>query len=312
MGHAAARVGDAVTSLAQATCAVVVTYNPEPGLAARLGRVVPQVNHLIVVDNASRTSPARDLEAFGEKVTLIVNGDNVGIGEALNIGVRAAKARGASWVLMLDDDSLVDAHLVERYGELLAQAADADKVALLGCNFWDLNRGVLGLEPLVFRHRLGPSPFVMSSGSLLRVSAFDKVGPMRGDFFIDCIDFEYGLRMEAAGYLCLLTCEVLMDHTLGRPAWHRFPPKQCSHNSIARKYYWVRNRAVMLREYKDTLPHRLPLVRGKPWAQVLHVLLHERNKVARLRAIRLALRHAREGRLGKAPESLQRLAAGER
>lgn len=301
-----------MNDLRAATCAVVVTYNPEAGLARRLARVVPQVSHLIVVDNASRTSPAPELQGFGDKATLIVNPENVGIGEALNIGVRAAKARGAAWVLMLDDDSLVEPHLVQRYGELLAECADADKVALIGCNFWDLNRGVLGLEPLVFRQRFGPSPFVMSSGSLLRVAAFDKVGPMRGDFFIDCIDFEYGLRMEAAGYLSMLTCEVLMDHTLGRPARHRFPPKQCSHNSIARKYYWVRNRAVMLQEYRAKLPHRVPLVRGKPWTQVLHVVLHERNKVARLRAIALGLRHARQGRLGKAPESLQRLAAGER
>src|SRR5450631_515102 len=73
-------------------CAVLVTYQPDSGFAARLSRVYPQVEAVIIVDNGSSDASLSMLRELPPRASLGVmfNDENLGIACALNIGVRRA------------------------------------------------------------------------------------------------------------------------------------------------------------------------------------------------------------------------------
>jgi GT2 family glycosyltransferase len=92
--------------MGQSVCAVIVTYHPTPKMLENVPEILAQVQRLIVVDNGSTSDelePVRVMsQSFGFQ--LIENGENLGIAEALNQGVRWARNSGYPWVILFDQD----------------------------------------------------------------------------------------------------------------------------------------------------------------------------------------------------------------
>src|SRR5271170_6708788 len=90
-------------------CAVIVSFQPRAEDLGNLAKVRPQVEKLVVVDNGSSAEKLRVLRRASQELNfdLIENGENLGIGAALNIGVRWAEANGSRWVALFDQDSTV-------------------------------------------------------------------------------------------------------------------------------------------------------------------------------------------------------------
>jgi rhamnosyltransferase len=91
---------------------------------------------------------------------------------------------------------------------------------------------------------------VITSGSLLSLTAFAHIGPFREDFFIDYVDTEYCVRARAKSYRIVKTRRPLMSHSIGKPTQHRllWMKKWTSNHSADRRYYIARNHTVMVRE----------------------------------------------------------------
>lgn len=69
----------------------------------------------VVVDNASNDGSADAVRtAFGGRVTVIVNDDNLGFASGNNVGIRYALEHGADFVLLLNNDTVVDAQLIDK------------------------------------------------------------------------------------------------------------------------------------------------------------------------------------------------------
>ncbi|MEW8395540.1 MAG: glycosyltransferase, partial [Candidatus Thiodiazotropha sp.] len=70
--------------------AVTVTYNVDNRFETALGSYLNQVARVIIVDNSSDPQRRERLAALagsaGERVSLIQNGQNLGLGRAQNIG----------------------------------------------------------------------------------------------------------------------------------------------------------------------------------------------------------------------------------
>src|SRR5215831_10464572 len=99
----------------QHVCAVIVTYRPGATILDRLSNVLPQVQGLIVVDNGSNDDEVGQLRAASSALTfhLIENGENLGIADALNQGVRWAKSQGYPWVILFDQDSEITDNFID-------------------------------------------------------------------------------------------------------------------------------------------------------------------------------------------------------
>lgn len=254
---------------------MVVTYFPEGDLLSRLRRVQPQVAQVVVVDNGTTSEAANSLQEAesGMQVSVIRNCRNRGIATALNQGAQWAADREYQWILTLDQDTEVEADMVRSLGEVYRTSRCAEKVAIVGSNFkcsasskpfydFDASDGPTGVEIMT----------VITAGSLVSLAAFQRIGPFRDEFFIDCVDLEYCLRAGANGFRVVISRKPLMKHAIGRATEHRLPWKLTgtSNHSSLRHYYMTRNTVILAREYFRT---QCKWVLATLWSRMKAILL---------------------------------------
>jgi rhamnosyltransferase len=233
-------------------CAVVVSFHPDPDFPARVNRIMREAGALVIVDNGSEEAALRMLAELSREpgVSLELNGENFGVARALNIGIRRARLLGYEWVLLLDQDSELDAGMVKELIAAHASFPEPARLAVLGAGFRDVHKPETELSnPLGVPWEEVES--VITSGSLLRLATFDRIGPFRDEFFIDHVDSEYCFRARARGYRVVKTRKPLMSHAIGASTHHAILGigKWTSNHSADRRYYMARNDTVMLKEY---------------------------------------------------------------
>jgi rhamnosyltransferase len=251
-------------------CAVIVTYHPDPDFVKRIGLVRPQVGEIIIVDNGSPSFSLCEASA-------IRNDTNLGIATALNQGVRWAKEHGFNWVLLLDQDTTCHPDMVER----LAACANSfkGKLAVVG------SHSGFRFQPRASDRQWNAVDSVITSGSLVPISAYDEIGPFRESFFIDMVDIEFCLRAARHGFSIIETGATVMEHPIGRTTYHNFLGTETgTQNHVAwRWYYQTRNTFILIREYILQCPSLaigLALSRAKRHALML---LYESDRISKLK-----------------------------
>lgn len=253
---------------ASGVVAVVVTYEPEPdAVRALLDALAPQVDHVVVVDNGSAPTLRAALEVAtqGHGATLLALGENLGVAAAQNAGIANARARGAAFVLLSDQDSLPAPDMVDRLLDGFARAAagsgGADRrpaavgpvttdernpgaALLFSDHRWGPRRASLPADPA----QLVDVTFLIASGCLVATSALDEVGAMNEAWFIDHIDLEWGLRARAAGFGLYGVPDAHLGHSLGDRT-QRIPGRRrdVHIHSPRRNYYMARNTVLLIR-----------------------------------------------------------------
>src|SRR5690606_2676943 len=167
-----------------------------------------------IVDNGSADVGAAT-RAFPDIDTLLL-GSNLGIAEAQNRGVEAARDLGAEFVVFFDQDSLPPPNFIARLKTAYRALGDGSSVAAVG--------------PMPFDKRLGRCAYaglpssgtvlvdhLIASGCLVSLAAFDRVGPLRTELFIDYVDTEWCLRAASLGLKCYCVPDVLLEHEFGTP-----------------------------------------------------------------------------------------------
>jgi glycosyltransferase involved in cell wall biosynthesis len=80
---------------------------------------------VIVVDNASTDGTAAVIEErYGGRITTLVNRANLGFSEGNNVGIRHAIEGGADYILLLNNDTLVDPNLVDQLVEVISKTPE--------------------------------------------------------------------------------------------------------------------------------------------------------------------------------------------
>jgi len=296
-------------SAAPRICAIIVAYNPAAGaLENTLERIRPQVDTIVIVNNGDSITGAVD--GLAGQVALIQQPGNMGIAHAHNVGIEWARQHGTNFVLLLDQDSLPDADMVQR---LLApcSARRNKPLSSTGPQYIDPATGhrsfFVRFGLLKFRRvwcdddrAEAPADFLISSGMLIPMKVLDDIGDMDESLFIDHVDTEWHLRANARGYRALGVCNALMHHTLGSDSvriwlgrWRQLPK-----HAPERHYYSVRNSLLLYRrDYAD-----------KRWiwndmqrllVLVVFVLLSHDQKRRHLKMMWLGLKHGLRGISGK-------------
>ena len=241
------------------TCAVVVTYHPDPSaLAGLLAALTPQVAATVVVDNGGDGAALAILVANAGGV-LLAQSRNLGLAKAHNLGILWARERGFRYVLLSDQDSIPDAGMVEALHAALGRLRHEGMPAAVGPVFHDLREDReapfvrIGFPVNRKLHCEFPGQtiacdFLISSGALIPLDVIDAVGPMNEGLFIDNIDLEWSFRARARGYTLHGVCAATMHHRLGdsRRALP-FGLGQVVVHGPARLYYMMRNRLRLYR-----------------------------------------------------------------
>lgn len=241
-----------------ATTAVVSLFNADQHVLANAAALLAQVGRVVVVDDGSPQDPGpvlRQLQDLGCTVERLT--ENSGIAAALNAGIAVALASGTrpSFILTMDQDSLLDggyvvaleeaARAAEQAGVRVGMVAPASIRGLPTRRAGVVNGVQLGGEPI-------------QSGLLLPVAVIEELGTLQSDLFIDGVDTEYFLRCQSAGFNTVIAPKAALDHSLGSmtPARvfgadlaFRGRPVKVRTAASWRYYYLFRNRILLARKY---------------------------------------------------------------
>ncbi len=206
-------------SVLRGLAVVVLNHNGrqhlEPCIQALLdclGLAGPE--QLVVVDNASRDDSVEWLSRAHPRVRRIVFGSNLGFAEGYN---RAARRLDDEWLLLLNNDTRVEAGALLTLAEAAAEGWDCLGARLLS---WDGSRldfdggaasfsghghalgfgePAVGVEDGAGDAGARSTFFASGAAMLLRRRRFLELGGFAGDFFAYYEDVDLGWRMQLAG-----------------------------------------------------------------------------------------------------------------
>lgn len=299
----------AVGSASWRVAAIVVTYNPTlVALRQQLVVLGPQVDEIIIVNNGAPETLA-SVCAWGVSSLYPVQlAGNVGVAAAHNRGIELARTRGATHVLLMDQDSIPAADMVAQLQAALLQlsasgeqpAAVGPRLLLGACpGYFLAERSGRVVRVLCRCDEIQPVDALISSGSLLTLRVLDAVGGMDESLFIDAVDTEWCLRARAHGFAIYAVGAAQLEHRLGdasRRVWlgrWRWVPL----HSPLRSYTIVRNSLLLSR-----LAHVSPAWRRYFLHMVIrrlgYFLLFGPQRLGQLRAMWLGGRDGLAGRSG--------------
>jgi rhamnosyltransferase len=248
--------------------AIIVTFHPEPARLTRvLERVAPQVERMVLVDNGSDPNSREWLRraAIHYGAELVVLGANLGVGAGQNRGIAMALRDKGAYVLLLDQDSIPTADMVQCLRCAHQQlAARGRRVAAVGPAYLlgsgpatrvFVRFGIFGLQRVNRRKKVAepvPVDFLISSGCLIPMDSLRDVGGMEEALFIDHIDTEWFLRARSRGYHAYGVPEAIMEHALGEKGSKRFwlgRWRVVPRHRPERYYYIFRNSLLLYRRH---------------------------------------------------------------
>lgn len=281
-------------------CAVITTYHPIPEMVANLSKVRAQAKGMVVVDNGSNPEELLPLRQAVSELggRLIENDENLGVAEALNRGVKWAKEQGFSWVILFDQDSKITEGFLGAMLETWESHPHREKIASLHPRYVEPG---LDSDPRINRAADG-GPFVsITSGALMPVWIFDRIGYFVSEYFMDEVDTEYCLRIRAAGYAIADSREAVLLHWVGQPRYAsllRFRIRPTNQNAI-RRYYISRNRIVTYRKYFSTFPTWVLGAAYTAARETVKALVVEEDRARKFRNFLLGTWDGLIGRMGK-------------
>lgn len=295
---------------------IFVLYEPTAEFLANLAKARSICLNIVVVDN----SPEADLTLHeclrAEGMEVIFNRNHGGLAGAYNRGAEYLLARDCDVLFLLDQDTDIDSSFFTKMMEA-AVALDA-KDFLIGPKIYEIHlKKCMAVFPPHKRFPLPvriddqnegmiPTLCIISSGSVISAAAYRRLGAFREDYFIECVDVEYGLRAVSHNVPVYMNVGVTIQQTTGQIERHG---KLFTTNHAAwRRYYGTRNAVHCLRLYRARWSlHWLVAPLVLYWA--LCALLFDRDKLRKLVAIACGYCDGLLCRLGPFEERHPRIAA---
>lgn len=271
--------------------AIVHFGTPEQTAAcvAALHRSHRTVDHLVVVDNGSGDRRLRDSL---ENVDWIEAPNNLGFAGGANLGIRRVLDAGASRVLLINSDAVVEPDCLG----ILESAIEPPGVGLAGPAIVSardpamLESTGIAYAPLTGRMRLsgwgkrvdaagGPAhPVDALSGCalMIRREVFDRVGLLPEEYFFGFEDLDFCLRAHAAGFLALCAPDARVLHQGGA---------SLAPGSPDRIYFATRNHLLLAQRVRP-LPAPLSALRAANIVALNLAYLALHAKVPRMAGVR--------------------------
>jgi rhamnosyltransferase len=273
------------------TCAIIVTCNPPHGFRERIDVIRPQVEGAVIIDNGSEAKAFAEVLAACDQpgVHLIRNRENLGVATALNQGMRYASQVGYNWALTLDQDTVPDAGILKGLAFAYASCPFRDAVAIVGSDYLEAGKEI-PRQSLESRSSISEpeeswleAKIAITAGSLLSLSAYRTVGAFRDDYFIDCVDMEYCLRVRSEGLKVIIATKALMVQKIGQPTVRQIPWKviTLSNHGRIRRYYMIRNHIDMAKTYIFKEPSYVLKASWERFKSTITVSLFEKDRLAK-------------------------------
>lgn len=249
---------------------------------------------VIVVDNSSNKNSDEIIKSEFKNVILIQNKENLGFSGGNNVGIRYALDNGAKYVVILNNDTLVDKEFV---GELLKVAESDNKIGVispkiyfapgfefhkdkykskdLGKVFW-YGGGIMDFNNIIGYHRgvdevdngqydkTQITDFASGCCMLVKKEVFDKIGLFDDDYFLYYEDNDLCIRAKNANFSIAYAPKAII--------WHKNAGSAGGSGSKLQDYYITRNRMLFGMRYASIrvkialIKESLKIfIRGRKW-----------------------------------------------
>lgn len=213
---------------------------------------------IIVVDNDSE----KDYDLLSAKysdsnVTILSSESNLGFSGGNNIGISYARNQGAGYILLLNNDTLVEndflTNMVSTAQKLnnrcvitskIMYAYDKERIWYAGGKF-DFKTSRTSVDGINEKdsekyNKAQKVSFASGCCLLIPIEILDKIGLMNEDYFLYCEDTDYCLRILKADF------EIMYE-----PKSKIYHKVNASTNKIAgiQTYYLVRNKLFIVKKY---------------------------------------------------------------
>ncbi len=276
---------------------VIITYNPDDDICSRVSKIMgcTCIGRIVIVDNNStNVSILKSFEKYSN-ISVIYNNDNLGLAKALNQGVAYLQQRSYRYALLLDQDSEIECTSIE----ILLNTIKNKKCSLVGpqivlkienefinTNYLVKSRWSFNKEYVEY-NKLLKILINITSGSLLDISVWDKVGHFCNELFIEGIDDEYCLRLNSSNFSVYIDGSAKLYQQYGNQKHIKmlgidwYP----TFHSPFRLYYLYRNKILIIKRYFFKQPQYcifqvLSLVK-----RLVTILITENDKLEKIKYI---------------------------
>ena len=271
---------------------IVTLYNPTDKDISNIDTYINDIDKLYIIDNTEGKSNESRIPK-NSKIQYIFNNENVGVATALNIGAKKAIEEKYKWLLTMDQDTTFKPGVIEKMKEVIL-THDVSKVGIV--TPWHHTKLIDKKPDTEFDN---PND-VMTSGNLLNLDIYQKIGGFKDWLFIDGIDIEYCLNLHSHGYDILRINSIEIDHNLGDLFYKNIRGRLflCTNHAAFRRYYIMRNYHYIFDMYKDYNPaYCCSLISQKH--NMIGVLLFEKDKYRKIRDYIRGLKAYKKGIKGK-------------
>lgn len=221
--------------------AVVIWYNPDNSVILNVKSYEEYCDELYIIDNSANSNEHLLKNIKGKYIPLF---ENKGIAFALNYGIKMAEEDGCEWVLTMDQDSSFETKILDVYRKYISEH-NVKNVAIL-CPQYKTDR-----RTLKKRGEFNEKEYVMQSANLLNLAVFRGVGEFIDELFIDCVDYEYCLRVRQCKYKIIECTDAVLTHKPADTKCVKILWKTIKYGSAPpiRYYYQVRNLSYLISKY---------------------------------------------------------------
>lgn len=270
----------------------VILYDPGNGLAERIQSYQKKLQKLIIVDNSKMLTTL----PCWQEMTTIHNGENEGISSRLNQAAHAAITAGYDWLLTMDQDSFFRDSIFEKYLDCISRHGWKDDVAMYGVEYD---------ERLLRQEACSPESvsLLITSGSILNLRLFSKLGGFDEALFIDNVDHEYCFKAKQNGYEIIKMSSIHLNHSLGVTGNYRslktMKKSARALHSPLRIYYMVRNYLYLKPKYQKLFKNEFDIIRKSLLNRIKNSFLYSNEKISLARYIYKAYMDHKRKHMGK-------------
>lgn len=226
---------------------IIVSFNDGHAVKQCVDALLPQVGSILVVDNGSterNVALINDLDRY-PSVSIDWRPVNEGIAAALNLGLRRAEEENFEWILTMDQDSIPNPDMIAAYFKAREQLPPSASLAPV----------IRDSDSLALENGVRKVDYAITSGNLTKTTVARAVGGFDEAMFIDCVDFDFCLKLRSVGVEIYEVGSARMHHQLGdKNSLPKILSKFYTNHSPLRRYYIFRNALVLMRRYYQAFP----------------------------------------------------------
>lgn len=210
---------------------------------------------IVVVDNGSTDNSAILLKQSFPNIKMIENGKNMGYQGGVNIGIKYALMTGAKYLLILNNDTILDKDMIKKLIENFPDEAgivspimyyfeNPSEVWSLGGDIHPVLIEIWKSQKIKARKISGliERDFIPSCAWLVRRDVFNKIGLLDESFFpIYYDDLDFCLRARRNGFRLFINPNAKLWHKVSASSGGEYNPRERYLMARNSGYYFRKN-----------------------------------------------------------------------